>query len=106
MRKIHEALALGRDLSHPFSLAFALTYAAVLYYFRREGKPTQEWAEATIALASEQGFPFWLAMGTMLRGWALAEQGRGKRALRNCARACRRGGPWERNYTPALAIRG
>ena len=28
-----------------------------------------------IALSTEQGFPFWLATGTILRGWALAEQG-------------------------------
>ncbi len=28
-----------------------------------------------MALSTGQGFAFWLAMGTMLRGWALAEQG-------------------------------
>ncbi len=28
-----------------------------------------------MALCTEQGFPFWLAMCTMLRGWALTEQG-------------------------------
>ena len=28
-----------------------------------------------MALASEQGFPQWLTLGTMLRGWALAMQG-------------------------------
>jgi predicted ATPase len=38
-------------------------------------KLTQEWAEATITLAREQGFPLWLGQGTMLQGWALAEQG-------------------------------
>jgi predicted ATPase len=31
-------------------------------------------AEITINLSTEQGFPLWLASGTILRGWALAEQ--------------------------------
>ena len=64
------------SLAAVFSLAFALTYAASLYYFRREPRPTYEWAERTIALANEHGFPFWLTFGGMLRGWALAEQGK------------------------------
>src|SRR5262249_9635825 len=46
-----------------------------LHMFRREAQATQKWAEATIALCSEQGFALYLAMGTMLRGWALIEQG-------------------------------
>jgi predicted ATPase len=32
-------------------------------------------AEAVITLATEHGFPQWLAGGTILRGWALAAQG-------------------------------
>jgi len=32
-------------------------------------------AEAVIALATTQGFPQWWALGIVLRGWALAEQG-------------------------------
>ncbi len=35
----------------------------------------QEQAEAVITLSTEQEFPTWLASGTCLRGWALAEQG-------------------------------
>jgi predicted ATPase len=35
----------------------------------------QEQAEALIALSREHGFAFHLATGTMVRGWALAEQG-------------------------------
>src|SRR5262249_15042242 len=34
--------------------------------------------ERIITLATEQGFPFWLAQGTMVRGWALVEQGQVK----------------------------
>src|SRR5262249_31346083 len=48
---------------------------AVVHQHRREGQAVQERAEAQIALAREQGFPFWVAFGTVLWGWALAAQG-------------------------------
>jgi predicted ATPase len=38
-------------------------------------------AEAVVALAIEQGFPFWAAAGTILRGWALAMQGQGEAGM-------------------------
>jgi TOMM system kinase/cyclase fusion protein len=75
LRRIHEALTLAQELSHPFSLAFALAFAAWLHQLRREEQAAQEWAAAAIALSTDQGFPFWVAWGTILRGWALAEQG-------------------------------
>lgn len=75
LERIQSALTLARELSHPFSLAYALYLTAVLYQYRREREATQEWAEALIALSSEQEFPFWLAAGTIMRGWALAEKG-------------------------------
>jgi predicted ATPase len=70
-----KALALARELQHPFSLARALEFTGVVHIFRREPSAAQELAEATIALATEQALPFWLAGGTMVRGCALAEQG-------------------------------
>jgi predicted ATPase len=79
--RVHEALALAQELDHPFSLAWALTYAAVLHQYRREGRLAQQWAEAAIAICEEQEFALWLAAGTYLRGWALAEQGQGEEGL-------------------------
>ena len=75
LQRSQEALALAQELSHPHSVALALTFAAHLDHFRRESQAAQERAEAAIALCTEHGFPFWLAMGSILRGWALAEQG-------------------------------
>ncbi len=49
--------------------------AALFHLFRREGQLARERAEAVMALSTEQGFPYWLAFGTMVQGWALAEQG-------------------------------
>ena len=81
LKRSHEALTLAHALSHPFSLAFALTYTARLHQFRREGHAVQDRAEALIVLSTEQGFPVWLAWGTIFRGWALAQQGQGAQGL-------------------------
>jgi predicted ATPase len=75
LRRVHDALRLAQDVSHPFSLGFALAFAAWLHQLRREGHAAHERAAALIALATDQGFPFWDSWGTVLRGWALAEQG-------------------------------
>jgi predicted ATPase len=74
LKRSHEALTLARELSHPLSLAFALLFASLLRQLHREGRLALEQAEAVITLSTDQGFPQWLSMGTILRGWALAEQ--------------------------------
>jgi len=75
LKRSQEALALAQELSHPFSLALALDYATILHQFRRERQTVQERAAAAIALCTEQGFAYYLAWGTVMQGWALAEQG-------------------------------
>ncbi len=70
-----EALTLAQQQAHPFSLAFACTWAAFLHQLRRDGPAAQARAEAAIALATEQEFPFWRAIGAILQGWAHAAQG-------------------------------
>jgi class 3 adenylate cyclase/predicted ATPase len=81
LERSREAVALARELAHPFSLAYALTFMAWIHLSRREASAAQEWAEALIALATEHGFPFWLALGMLQRGWALADQGRGAKGI-------------------------
>jgi predicted ATPase len=76
LKRTQEALASAQELSHPFSLALALDYATILHQFRRERQAAQERAAAAIALCTEQGFAYYLAWGTVMQGWALAEQGR------------------------------
>jgi class 3 adenylate cyclase/predicted ATPase len=75
LKRSHEALSLAQELAHPFSLAFALHFAAILHQLRWEERVTQQRAEAVIALSREHGFPFFLSVGTILRGWALGTQG-------------------------------
>jgi predicted ATPase len=67
---------LAQELSHSPSLANALTWTTYLHQSCREVPMVQERAEALIGLAVEQGFPYWLALGTILRGWALVKQGK------------------------------
>ena len=69
------AIALAKELSHPFSLAHAHACAATFHQYRRETAAVLEEATACVAIASKQQFPYWLAVGTILQGWAQFEQG-------------------------------
>src|SRR5262249_38063758 len=81
LKRSHQALALAQELSHPNSLVFALSFAASLYFMRREGQLAQEHAEALITLSTEQGFPHWLALGIMQRGLVLVGQRQTKEGI-------------------------
>jgi len=54
LTRIHKALALARELSHPTTLAFALNCAVELYQLRREVEVVHQQAEALIAVSTEQ----------------------------------------------------
>ena len=75
LERSQDSLLVMEKLSHPFSLAMALCHSARFHQLCREERAAQERAERVISLAREQGFPFWVAQGTIVRGWALAEQG-------------------------------
>jgi DNA-binding winged helix-turn-helix (wHTH) protein/predicted ATPase len=81
LQRSREAITLAQELFRPWILTWALEYDAGIHYLRREGQLTRERTEAVIALASEQGFVAALAEATMLRGWALAEQGQGEEGV-------------------------
>ncbi len=78
LARSQEAVTLAQQVAHPFSLSFALCFAAMFHQLHREWRAAQERAEATIALATEQGFPYWGARGAILHGWALASQGQAR----------------------------
>ncbi|HEY7495904.1 MAG TPA: AAA family ATPase [Candidatus Tectomicrobia bacterium] len=75
LRHSREALTLARELAHPFSLAVAMCFAGKLCQLRRDVQAAQERAVAEIALCTEQGFAHYLARGTILQGWTMAEHG-------------------------------
>ena len=82
LQQSQQALTMAQELAHPFSLTYVLLIAALGHQFRREVQATQMRAEASCALAGEQGFAFFVALGTVLRGWALAEQGQSEAGIR------------------------
>jgi predicted ATPase len=73
--RAHEALQLVKELGHPQSFVHALVWSAHLQAECGDGRCIQECTDATVALASEHGFPFYLAWGTVYRGAALIVQG-------------------------------
>jgi predicted ATPase len=81
LARLHDALALAHELSHPFSLAWVQSAAAIVSQFRLDVLAVHEHAEAAVTLSTEQGFPLWAAMGTSWRGWALAMQGQGEEGI-------------------------
>jgi predicted ATPase len=81
LKRSHEALTLAQELAHPNSLGGALDVTGFVRQFRREEHVVREQGEAAITLSTEHGLPFWLAAGTILRGWALAEQGQGEEGI-------------------------
>jgi predicted ATPase len=69
------ALTLAHALGHSLTLGSALAWAAFFYCLRGDGQATYEQAEAAVRLSTDKGLPFRVAMGTILRGWALAALG-------------------------------
>ena len=74
--RVELALARAAVVKHPFSLAFATSLIAWQYHFRREPAAVLEYADAALAVSAEHSLGQWVPVGRMLKGWALAEEGR------------------------------
>ncbi len=75
LARAQDGLVLATELAHPFSNAFALVGVSMVERLRRDEQDVYDHAEATVNLSTEQGFPSWLALGTVMRGWALTALG-------------------------------
>jgi len=71
-----EALAMARELEHPFTLVFALTSLSWIYSTTRDAQRTLQLTDEAIAVSTKHSFELGLSWATALQGWALAEQGR------------------------------
>jgi DNA-binding SARP family transcriptional activator/predicted ATPase/type II secretory pathway predicted ATPase ExeA len=76
-----QALNQARDLAYTFGLAHAHEQAAMLHQLRREEQAVYQQAEATITAAIQGGFAYWLGVGQILLGWAVAVRGQAERGL-------------------------
>jgi DNA-binding winged helix-turn-helix (wHTH) protein/tetratricopeptide (TPR) repeat protein len=70
-----QAVALGREIRHPDSLAFAWLFRGWIHGYRRDWKTCLASVEAGISVASESGSVQTLAWNRCVRGWALAHTG-------------------------------
>jgi class 3 adenylate cyclase/predicted ATPase len=72
----------AQEVGYPLNRAPAQCWAALLHQWRREETAaTSELATATITLATAHGFAWWLALSTVLSGWALVHQGQREAGL-------------------------
>jgi class 3 adenylate cyclase/tetratricopeptide (TPR) repeat protein len=76
LKSAEEALSVARQVSHPFSIALALAYLAMLHQFQREPEAALEAAEEARRLCQEYRFDYYAAWSALVRAWAIAEQGR------------------------------
>ena len=70
-----EGLALAREISHPFSIALALNYLAMLHQFRREPDAALKMAMESRNICAEYRFDYYGAWSGLVRAWAIAESG-------------------------------
>jgi predicted ATPase/class 3 adenylate cyclase len=77
-----EALALARQLNHPFSLAYALYHVGFLDLMRHRFEQTGELAAELERVAAEHDFPVWGALASVLGGVARSGLGDPEEGLR------------------------
>ncbi|HTO66634.1 MAG TPA: AAA family ATPase [Bradyrhizobium sp.] len=76
LRLAEEAVALARETSHPFSIALALDYLAMLHQFRRDPEAALKAATEAGEICAEHRFDYYGAWSGLVRAWAIAETGR------------------------------
>jgi predicted ATPase len=74
-RRNDEAVDEARRIAHYNSLALPLFFGGTLRQLAGDREVVEARAEELIRLAEEERFRFWLAGGTILSGWAVAEAG-------------------------------
>jgi adenylate cyclase len=70
-----DAISLAKDLNDMNALAVALNFAAYLAHYERNSAEVERLASDLIELSTRQSFAFFLAGGTVLRGWARSASG-------------------------------
>jgi tetratricopeptide (TPR) repeat protein len=73
--RAQEAVALAEDPRRRHGYAAALAQAATLEQCRLDVPATHRYAEAAVEAATEDGYPYRIAMGRIMLGWAMAAAG-------------------------------
>lgn len=69
LRMSQDAVALARSFEHPFTLAIALAYAAMLQQFSRQPTSATTCAREAITLCAEHGFVYYGTWAEIILGW-------------------------------------
>jgi predicted ATPase len=69
------AIAEARRLAHPPTLAASSAFGARLHSLNGDDAALNDRAEQLVAVATEQGFPYWRASGTIYQGWVKVRNG-------------------------------
>jgi predicted ATPase len=80
-RHAQETLRWARELAHLPSLTHAMFLVTCFHVLARDVQHADEQAVATIRRASEHELALYMALGTLMRGWAVAMQGQGEAGL-------------------------
>jgi len=67
---ITEAISLAKELNDMDALALALQFLAYIARYNRNSTQAERVASDLIELSTRQNFSYWLAIGTIFRGWA------------------------------------
>ncbi len=81
LRRIDAALTQAQALAHPYTVAAVHNRAAFLGQFLQQHQAALQWAEIAAAVSAEHGFPRHAALGSVLKGWAMAMQGQGEEGI-------------------------
>ncbi|MGI9287824.1 MAG: hypothetical protein ACR2P1_20735, partial [Pseudomonadales bacterium] len=71
--QLHASQTLSEKLENPHSAGFAMAFTGIAYQLRRDPLATQKQADDLIQFSTEQGL-YWIANGTILKGWAKSVQ--------------------------------
>ncbi len=83
--RMREAITLADRLRKPYVVAYSRFFAAYLHVLLRDPVTCQRFAEEVTEQSSDQSLPFIFEICRILRGWALAQQGRCDEGI-TCAR--------------------
>lgn len=76
LSRVSEALSLARDLSQPYTVAFANYMTSVVHLFRGDPDHALASAEQSLEMSKEQRFSLYVVLSIISRGRALGELGR------------------------------
>lgn len=74
-KRMENVYALAQDLAQPYLVATALNLRTMLSGMIDYPETVAMHAVEHIEYATQQGFPHWAALGMVLHGWALSQQG-------------------------------